>query len=178
MPYLVVLPNHNIICIIPLVNPCIAPPIDPAHRNSLDSRLLATNQVDNLCPILCLSHSFYIILHFIVFFKFPVNYLVRCGAISCILCPVPPSCEPLLCAFTLPFICTLSAHPSSSLLQQSLYHIELCLQLHLQSEGLNGCFHYTGSALIFSENGIGARFSPVGRPSEQGWSIYPQHSKI
>lgn len=67
----------------------------------------------------------------------------------------------------------LSAHPSSSLLQQSLYHIELCLQLHLQSEGLNGCFQYTGSALIFSENGIiGAGFSPVGRPSEQGWSTY------
>ncbi|KAG2754583.1 hypothetical protein P692DRAFT_20845243 [Suillus brevipes Sb2] len=78
----------------------------PTHRNSLDSRLLATNQVDNLGPILCLSHSFYIILHFIVFFKFPVDYPVRCGAISCILCPVPPSCEPLLCAFTLPFICT------------------------------------------------------------------------
>lgn len=140
----------------------------PTHRNTLDPHLFATNQVDNLCPILCLSHSFYIILHFIVFFKFPVNYLVRCGAISCILCPVPPSCEPLLCAFTLPFICTLSAHSSSSLLQQSLYHIELCLQLHLQSEGLNGCFHYTGSALILSENVIGAGFYPVGRPSEQG----------
>ncbi|KAG2062022.1 hypothetical protein BDR06DRAFT_21241 [Suillus hirtellus] len=61
-----------------------------------------------------------------------------------------PSCEPLPCAFTLPFICTLSAHPSSSLLQQSLYHIELCLQLHLQSERLNGCFQYTGGALFLA----------------------------
>lgn len=139
MPYLVVRQTTTLSAFIPLVSLCITPPIVPTHRNSLDSRLLATNQVDNLGPILCLSHSFYIILHFIVFFKFPVDYLVRCGAISCILCSVPPSCEPLLCAFTLPFICTLSAHPSSSLLQQSLYHIELCLQLHLQSEGVNGC---------------------------------------
>jgi len=34
------------------------------------------------CPILCLSHSFYIILHFIIFFNFPVDYLVRCGFLA------------------------------------------------------------------------------------------------
>jgi len=128
-------PTTNLSAFIPLVSLCIT------HPSLAPSTRVFLQRTRSTSPILCLSHSFYIILHFIIFFNFPVDYLVRCGAISCILYPESPSRESFLCDFTLHFTCTLSAHSFLSLSQQSLYHIELCPQLHLPSRRAQGCFH-------------------------------------
>jgi len=136
LPYLVVLPNHKLY----LHSFQLLVYAPPTHRYSLESRLLATNQIDNFSLVQFCVYRIRSILFFIL--SYPLTSLSIIWFVVgrfCILCPKYLSCEPFPCDFySTP--CTLSAHSSSSLLQQSLYHIEHCPRLQLPSEVPKGVY--------------------------------------